>query len=451
MHRARELEEFSQSLRVSISILAGDFVRFRSLIAFGAGSRFRMLASALALIAFSALALIVFRRPASQTAPQQPQSPAAAAGANYCVQVKNTTARDLCTTANAEFYNGNYVTSMVMMTKAADASPKEGIPRAMAARIMFLLGNIGPAERELRQARKDGAPDHLVLPTLFDVMKARHEEVVLLSEFPEPAANAKGTIESDILQGRAMALQSIGRLAEAAAAMDRSLSSVRDSDGLLLRAKIASQQKDAALARNLVNEAYRIAPKDHEVMLAKLAQLEEADDTAGVLALSDQMLKLYPISIQARIFRIHIFLKQNQDARAEAELDIILARRPNFSQALVYKAVLLERAHDTKDAAQIILDRPIEFVKANPQYAIQMAQILIENGDVEPAEKVLGAALSTAPDLLEARLQLVNLRLSQNSPQSAQVLLTAVKDSPDPRVQKLLAQVRAKIAKDRAF
>ena len=186
-------------------------------------------------------------------------------------------------------------------------------------------------------------------------------------------------------------------------------------------------------------------------MLAKLAQLEKANDTAGVLALSDQMLKLYPLSIQARIFRIHVFLKQNQDARAQTEIDAVLARRPNFSEALVYKAVLLVRAHDTRDAAQIILNRPIEFVKANPQYAIQMAQILVENGNVEQAATILGTALSMAPDLLEARLQLVNLRLSQNSPQSAELLLTAVKDSPDPRVQKLLAQVRARIARDRAF
>jgi hypothetical protein len=41
--------------------------------------------------------------------------------------------------------------------------------------------------------------------------------------------------------------------------------------------------------------------------------------------------------------------------------------------------------------------------------------------------------------------------MSENCPQSAMVLLTPVKDLPDPRVQKLLAQVRARIAKDRAF
>ena len=426
-------------------------MRIRNLIALVFGFRSLVLASVLAIVAFFALPHFVSRGPAPQPAPQRPLSPPAAAAARYCAQVKNTIARDLCATANAEFYNGNYATSLVTITKATNASPDEGIPRAMAARIMFLMGKSGPAEHELRRARRDGAPDHLVLPILFDVMEARHEAMMLLSEFPEPAANAKGPTESDILRGRALAFQSLGRLAEAAAAMDRSLSSVRDADGLLLRAKIAAQQNDAALARKLVDEADRMSPNDNSVMLAKLAQLEEAGDGAGVLALSDRMLKLYPLSIQARIFRINVFLKQNQDDKAKVELDSILARRSKFSEALFYRAVLLARSHDTRSAAQVIVALPIEFVKANPKYAIRMAQILIDNNNIETADRVLGAALSAAPDMLEVRLQLVNLRLANNSSQSALMLLTAVKDSPDPQVQKLLAQARATVAKDRAF
>jgi hypothetical protein len=41
--------------------------------------------------------------------------------------------------------------------------------------------------------------------------------------------------------------------------------------------------------------------------------------------------------------------------------------------------------------------------------------------------------------------------MSQDSPQSTMLLLSPVKDSPDPRVQKMLRDVRARIAKDRAF
>ena len=62
-------------------------------------------------------------------------------------------------------------------------------------------------------------------------MQMRHEETNLLTEFPEPAAGAKGDVASDILEGRAQALLSLDRLPEAAASADRSLSLSRDPSG----------------------------------------------------------------------------------------------------------------------------------------------------------------------------------------------------------------------------
>jgi tetratricopeptide (TPR) repeat protein len=398
-----------------------------------------------------AVTLVAFGGPALGAAPQASLATVPPPSINYCVQVKSAAARDLCQNARTQYYNGNYLAAELIMAKATQASPNEGIPRAMSARIMFQFGNMGAAERELRQAHRDGAPDHLVLPALFDVMIARHEEVTLLNDFPEPAPNTKSAADFEILLGRARAFQSMGRLAEAAASMDHALSLVRDTDGLLIRAKIAAQQKNAALAGNLVNEAYRVAPKNGPVMLAKLAQLEEVNDTAGVLALSDQIVKLYPLYTEAKLARIRVFMKQNQDAKAKAEVDSILAGSINRQDGYFYNAVLLARAHHIAEAAQVIIGMRPELVKTKPQYAVQMAQILIDNGNVEEGSKILGTALSATPDLLEARLLLANLRLSQDTPLAAQVLLTPVKDSPDPRVQKLLAQVREKIAKDRAF
>jgi predicted Zn-dependent protease len=80
-----------------------------------------------------------------------------------------------------------------------------------------------------------------------------------------------------------------------------------------------------------------------------------------------------------------------------------------------------------------------------------MAQIAFDADNPGQAASILSAALSANPDQLDVRLRLADLRLSQNSPLSAQLLLGPVKDSTDQRVQKLLAQVRTKIAKDRAF
>ena len=372
-------------------------------------------------------------------------------GPDHCLLVKNSEARKMCQYARAQYYQGNYRGALPAMQKAVALSPREGIMRVVLSFILVRYESLGVAEREARQARQDGAPDHIALPQLFAVMIRRHEEINLLNEFPEPAAGAKDAVASDIWQGRGRALESLGRLPEAAVAMDHSLSLSRDADGLLVRSKIALKQNDPALAGKLADEAYRLEPKTAAVMVAKLGQLERANDTAGVLALSSQMIKLYPAFSDPVVFRVNAFLKQNQDAKAKAEVEAYLARRPRAGVGLYYRAVLLSRAKDKKGAAQIIQTFPLQFVRDYPEFGLQMAQIAFDNGNTEIAAGILGAGLGAAPDRTDMRLKLAELRLAQDAPQAAQLLLRPVEDSKDPRVQKLVGQVRARIAKDRAF
>jgi cellulose synthase operon protein C len=291
----------------------------------------------------------------------------------------------------------------------------------------------------------------MVLPMLFHVMVERHEEVNLLSEFSEPPANAKGDVASDILRGRAAALLALGNFADATKSMDRSLSLRRDPEGLLVRADIASKLGDGALAGKLVDEAFQMAPQDGAVMMSKLKQLEQANAAAAALALSDQILKVYPGSIGAREARIRIFLQQKRDGEAEAEVGRLRAGRSKMPLATYYSAVLMSHRHDVRGAAQMMQTLTLQFVKDRPDLALQMAQIMFDNGNVEYGAAILGAAVGADAGLLDARLRLAALRLEQDSPQSALVLLTPVQDSQNPRVRKLLGEVRAHIAKDRAF
>ena len=396
-------------------------------------------------------AIILAASPAAIAAAQGQPRTAPPPDTGFCPQVKNPSARQICLTARGEYYMGRYVLSLGLMQKAFAASPKEPVLRLEVARIMMRVEAAAQAERELRQARQEGARDQDTLPLLFAAMMEKHEEVTLLNEFPEPAPSAKGEVPAVILQGRAMALRSSGSLAEAAAAMDRSLSLNRTPGGLLIRADIAAKQKDAVLARKLVDEAYGLAPTNSPVMTAKLEQLVESDDMPGVLALSDRMQKLYPINSTPRECKIRIFLKHNMDAKANAEVSSYMMLRPKSGVMLYYKALLKSRAHDKKGASEIVMTLPGDFVKSHPEFAVQMARIVRDDGHVEAGSAILGKALGAAPDLLEVRLQLVMLRLEQNSPQSAMLLLSPVQDSRDPQVQNLITKVRARIAKDRAF
>jgi len=371
--------------------------------------------------------------------------------AGFCAQVKNPSARNTCQAARTEFYKGKYTLSLHMMQQALNISPKESILRAEIARVMLQLRAEGRAERELRQARLKGARDQDVLPLLFLAMVRGHKEITLLNEFPEPPSGAKGEVAAIVLQGRAMALRSTEQFAAAAAAMDRSLSLNRSARGLLVRAGIATAQNDTALSRKLVDEAYRLAANDDVVMTAKLRQLVESDDMAGVVALADRMQKLYPINSTPRESKIRVFLSHNQDAKAAAEMKSYLVLRPKSPLMAYFTAVLKSRAHDKKGASEIVVALPPDFIKSYPQYAVQMAQILLDAGRAEAAASVLGTAVGAAPDLLEVRLRLAALRFEQNSPQSAMQLLSPVKDLQDPRVQNLITKIQTRIAKDRSF
>jgi Tfp pilus assembly protein PilF len=376
---------------------------------------------------------------------------AVAADAGACGQVKNPGARDLCLEARGEYSKKHYKLALGILQKALLESPKEGAIRVEVARTLLQLEGQAQAERELRQARLEGARDQDALPLLFDAMLNKHEEITLLNEFPDPAPDAKDEVAAAILQGRAMALRATGSIAEAATAMDRALALKRTPRGLLVRADIASAQGDAALTRRSINQAYWMASDNSEIMSRQLDQLVLADDMTGVVALADRMQKYYPASSVPMESRVAVFLKRNLDAKAKAEVDDFLATRPKAPVMLYYRAVLMSRAGDKRNASEIVMSLPTSFASAHPEFAGQMARIVQDDGHDEVASTILGKAMAAAPDLLDVRLQLAALRLQQDSPQSAMLLLNTIQDSGDPRVQKLISQARARIAKDRAF
>jgi tetratricopeptide (TPR) repeat protein len=244
-------------------------------------------------------------------------------------------------------------------------------------------------------------------------------------------------------------LQSLGKLDDAAAQMDRSLSVRRDPVVLSERAVIALQQRNTALASMLVNEALKLDPNNVGAMAAKLNLLERAGDGAATLAFSDQMLKANPNNIDAHLARVRVLLKLQQDDRASSEVNAVLARSPNLLLARYYRAVLFSRAKNNTAAFEMIKTFPAYFTTTYPSLAMPMAQIAFDNGNAESGANILGTALSAAPDMLDVRLRLVAYHLDHQNPQSALALLAPVQNSSDPRVKEALARARGTIASQR--
>ncbi|HEX4636289.1 MAG TPA: tetratricopeptide repeat protein, partial [Rhizomicrobium sp.] len=346
------------------------------------------------------------------------------------------TSNKLLADAQKAIQAGNGRLALISLKNALTADPQNSRARVTLGILLNQMGDGGGAERELRQARKDGAPPALVLPALFDVMLARDENQILLTQFPEPAPNTPEA--ATILMARAMALQGLKRPTEAVEAIDHSLAIRRDARGLLIRARIALQQGQIADARKFLDEAIPKATTP-EAMLFKSGILLSARENQAALDLINQLLEKYPGNLQGRFARIEAYIALNQDDKAKPELDDILAKYPNYPMGIYYRALLLQRSGDSKGAWNMAQNLPGELRDSQPRIALTLALMAKDAGNEDTAASILGRLLLKVPNSAAARLGLASIRLRQHNAPEALKVLTPVKDSSDLRVQEQLA------------
>jgi len=131
-------------------------------------------------------------------------APAAAPAAvppssNVQAAIGNPTASKLVEDARKAMQAGNLRLALINLKNAVTADPGNAPLRVRLGIILIQVGDEPSAERELRQARKDGAPAAMVLPPLFQAMLARGETTQLLEQFPDPGA---GSSDDSVLRHR---------------------------------------------------------------------------------------------------------------------------------------------------------------------------------------------------------------------------------------------------------
>lgn len=341
---------------------------------------------------------------------------------------------------------GNLRAALIMFKNVVSAAPRDGNARAQLGLVLMRLQDQAGAEREFRQARKDGAPESAVLPPLFDVMLARDENQVLLDQFPDPGADGKNPMAPDILKARALAFQNLDKRPEALAAMDRSLALRRDWSGLLTRARLSFQQGDMPTALKFTDEAIAKA-NTPAPMLSKVGMLLSINKSAEALELANQLLAKYPGDAQARYARVEAYINLKRDSEAKTEVDDLLAKNPGAPMGLYYRSLLLARAGDYKGAWNVAQNLPAEFRDTSPRVAMMLAQIAAGAGNAETSASMLNRVLLKNPDLSTPRLRLAGIRMSQNNPQAALEVLQPIKDSTDPLVIEMLSNVYLKLGR----
>jgi predicted Zn-dependent protease len=301
-------------------------------------------------------------------------------------------------------------------------------------------GAFAAAEDTLRRARAFGAPDELVLGPLFEAMLKRGENQIVLDLFPDPSASDRSPLAATILRARAAALEALGDEVASQSAMGRSLAIRRDFDGLMTAARIAFQRENWTQANTLADGALVLAPGNIGTLVFKSDVALKRGDQEGALAIVERLVADRPRSLAARLARIKVYLSVGMTDDAKPDVDSILAQRANLVIANYYRAIILAREGNMSGAWGIAHALPREFQQSDVEIAVNVADMAVGAGFLDSAATILSAAVFANPSLLEPRLELVDIRLRQKSPQYALNFLAVVEDSKDPRVSVLFAR-----------
>ncbi len=369
-------------------------------------------------------------------------SPAAAAlppanGGNSKAEIAH-----LVADAMAAIKAGKLPLAVIDLKNASSIDPRNGPVRAQLGSALAMSGNYYQAERELRQARKDGASDQMVLPSLFQTMISRGEEKQLLDEFPEPSAPSNAA--ADILKARAVAFMNLDQMGSAADAMDKSLKQRRDTAGLIMRARIAQRTGALPTALQFVDQGIALTPGNIDASLFKVGLLLASNDLNNALALADQLVAKSPDNLSVQAARIEVLMRLNRNDQAKTAVDAILVKVPNSSLGIYYRALLLSRSGDNKNAWRVAQVLPQEFLSSQPGIALSVAQMAVANGNIDTAASILGNAIGRFSKDYQLRIQLAQLRVRQNNINGALSALEPIRESLDPATAQALVAIYVK-------
>ena len=356
------------------------------------------------------------------------------------VRANSADVKKLLAEAQTAMKGGKFREALIKLKNAVQAAPTNTEARIQLGIVLFQGGDAAGAEREMRQARRDGASEAVVSPYLFKFMLAQKKYQELVDEFPDPGTSNSATTPN-LLKARGFALQRLGRPQEAVDAVDRALKLERDGESLVARANLALQQNDLKTASKLADEAVKSAPRDIEIAVFKLAVLKASKDKAGALAFGDQLLKNFPDNLQAQFAHIELLVEQRLDARATAEIDSLMAKRPGLQMPIYYKALLASQNGDARGAWDLAVTLQKELLQASPDVGLRVAQMAADAGHKDSAADILGAVLGKDAGNLTARRRLASLYLDQGNAKSALNVLAPVQDASDPETVRILSQV----------
>lgn len=140
---------------------------------------------------------------------------------------------------------------------------------------------------------------------------------------------------------------------------------------------------------------------DDQIVFDEARQLIRDGDFAGALIPLEALIAVHPRSAALRWHRSRCLRALDRDAEAAADLDTVLALKPDYVPALVARAELAE-ADDAGDQAIDLLRRARAIDAGDADVAFRLALLLADHGGGDEAIALLSRAIVADPSRHEA-------------------------------------------------
>jgi cellulose synthase operon protein C len=318
--------------------------------------------------------------------------------------------------AQSAVAEGDHRRALVELKNALQKEPNLHEARALLAEVALWLGDASNAEAELNKVPKGSGPDpHLELRVRIDLAMGRFAPALakLSAASPEQIKPARAELF------RGFALQGLGKTAEAQQAF---------------RASAAAD------------------PESIDAQVGIIDTMAAQGDAPGALALATQLTEKHPQSalawysqgaILARASRTEEAEKALLKAKSMADRQLEATRQVSLLSALIE----MQLATRNIDAARTNLDALNRIAAGSPLSALMSARVSMATNDYLGAASGLRRLVNAAPSFTQARYLLgVTLVAQGNLEQASQELTQVVQQAPQNlEARQLLAQVRMRL------
>jgi cellulose synthase operon protein C len=381
--------------------------------------------------------------------------------------------------------------AIIQLRNALKADNRQLAVHVLLGKALLANGEAAAAEVAFTDALKLGVNRAEVVVPLARSIAAQGRRQPLLDDPRFARAGLPDTVRAELLIEVAAAHSDLGRPREALAALDEARSlDPKSAQPWMSEVPIrirARQMNDAAAA---AARGVALAPKSADAVYLVGSVMHVRGQLAAASASYTQALALDPAHVESLLARAGIATDDRRDVEARRDVDEVIRLRPNEARALYLRAVLAERAGDTKltrdslNEVTALLDRlPLESMRYKPQVlilgglahhglgqrekakpyleAVQrdqpgspvsklLGQIHLADGNADRAIESLEGYLRSFPNDSQALSMLASAHMSQGRhPRAAQIMRDALQTQDKPGMRSILGASLVRAGRNR--